>query len=168
MEPGFLQADLCLGIGILPTLALDYAMAVYPLLLVLVSYLLIVLYDRDYRVVIILSRPFRVLLCFFSRNWNVRSSVVDSFSAFFLLSNIKFLTISFDLLAPTRVYQLYGDSYNYSYRLFYSANIGRNHLPYAIILLSVFCILPVAILALAVPLHSLSEISPLISCSLVP
>ena len=31
-------SDLCLGIGILPTLALDYVIAVYPLLLILFSY----------------------------------------------------------------------------------------------------------------------------------
>ena len=38
-------SDLSLGIGILPTLALDYAIAVYPLLLMITSYLLIILYD---------------------------------------------------------------------------------------------------------------------------
>lgn len=81
-------SDLCLGIGILPTLALDYAIAVYPLLLMTVSYLLILLYDRDCKIIIFLSRPFRV----FRRNWDVKTSIVDSFSAFFLLSNIKFLS----------------------------------------------------------------------------
>ena len=50
-------SDLCLGIGILPTLALDYVIAVYPLLLMIISYLLIVLYDRNYRVVTIMWRP---------------------------------------------------------------------------------------------------------------
>ena len=35
--------NFCLGIGILPTLALDYVIAVYPLLLTIISYLLIVL-----------------------------------------------------------------------------------------------------------------------------
>ena len=31
-------SELCLGIGILPTLTLDYVIAVYPLLLILISY----------------------------------------------------------------------------------------------------------------------------------
>ena len=44
-------SNLCLGIGILPTLALDYAVAVYPLLLVLITYILIVMYNKNYRVV---------------------------------------------------------------------------------------------------------------------
>ena len=39
-------SDLCLGIGILPTLALDYVIAVYPLFLMIITYLLVVLYDR--------------------------------------------------------------------------------------------------------------------------
>ena len=147
-------SDLCLGIGILPTLALDYVMAVYPLLLMIISYLLIVLYDRNYSVINIMWRPFQVLFSLFKRNWNIRTSVIDAFSAFFLLSNVKFLSVSFDLLAPTRVYHLYGDTYNHTLGLYYSADIeyfGREHLPYgilAIVMLCVFFILPVAILAL--------------------
>ena len=147
-------SDLCLGIGILPTLALDYAIAVYPLLLMIISYLLIVLYDRNYRVINIMWRPFQVLLSLFRRNWDIRTSVIDAFSAFFLLTNIKFLSVTFDLLVPTRVYHLYGDAYNYTLGLYYSADIeyfGREHLPYgllAIVMLCVFFILPVVILAL--------------------
>ena len=147
-------SDLCLGIGILPTLALDYVIAVYPLLLMIISYLLIVLYDRNYRVITILWRPFRILFSFFRRNWDIRTSVIDAFVAFFFLSNVKFLSVSFDLIVPTRVYHLYGDTYNYTYALYYSADIeyfGREHLPYgilAIVMLCVFVILPVIILAL--------------------
>ena len=40
-------SELCLGIGILPTLALDYAIAVYPLFLMAITYLLITLHDRN-------------------------------------------------------------------------------------------------------------------------
>ena len=147
-------SDLCLGIGILPTLALDYAIAVYPLLLMIISYLFIVLYDRKCRVLIFLWKPFRVLFSLFRRNWDIRTSVIDAFATFFLLSNVKFLSVSFDLLVPTRVYHLYGDTYNYTYALYYSGDIeyfGREHLPYgilAIVVLCVFVILPVAILAL--------------------
>ena len=147
-------SDLCLGIGILPTLALDYVIAVYPLLLMIISYLLIVLYDRNNRVITIIWMPFQVFFSLFKRRWAVRASLVDAFSTFFLLSNIKFLNVSFDLLTPTRVYHLYGDTYDYTYALYYSGDIeyfGREHLPYgilAIVMLCVFVILPVAILAL--------------------
>jgi uncharacterized membrane protein (Fun14 family) len=147
-------SDLCLGIGILPTLALDYAIAVYPLLLMIISYLLIVLYDRNYRVVTILWRPFQVLFSLFRRNWNVRTTVIDAFATSFFLANVKFLTTSFNLLVPTQVYHLYGDTYNYTLGLYYAAEIeyfGREHLPYAILataMLCLFFLLPVAILAI--------------------
>ena len=146
-------SDLCLGIGILPTLALDYAIAVYPLLLMIISYLLIVLYDRNCRVIVILWRPFRALFSLFKKKWAIRTSIIDSFATFFFLSNTRFLSVSFDLLVPTRVYHLYGDTYNYTTALYYSGDIeyfGREHLPYAIlaiVMLCVFFILPVAILA---------------------
>jgi hypothetical protein len=147
-------SDICLGIGILPTLALDYAIAVYPLLLMIISYLLIVLYDRNYRVVTIMWRPFQVFFSLFSKNWEIRTSLIDAFSTFFLLTNIKFLSVSFYLLVPTRVYHLYGDTYNYTWGLFYAPDIeyfGREHLPYAILAIVVLCALvnlPITILAL--------------------
>ena len=92
--------DFCLGIGILPTLALDYVIAVYPLLLMIIAYLLIVLYDKNYRVITIMWRPFEVLFNIFKRNLTFNTSLIDAFSTFFLLSNIKFLSVSFDLLVP--------------------------------------------------------------------
>ena len=147
-------SDLCLGIGILPILALDYVIAVYPLLLMTVSYLLIVLYDRNYRVVSRLFRPFLALFSLFKKNWDIRTSVIDAFTSFFLLSNVKFLSVSFDLLVPTKVYHLHGDHYNSTWALYYAGDIeyfGKEHLPYgilAIVVSFIFLILPVAILAL--------------------
>ena len=147
-------SDLCLGIGILPILALDYVIAVYPLLLMIISYLLIVLYDRNYRVVTIMWRPFQLLFSLFRRNWNIRTSVIDAYATFFLLSFIKFLSVSFDLLVPTKVYHLSGDHYNYTLALFYAGDIeyfGKKHLPYGILAIAVMCvfvILPTVTLAL--------------------
>ena len=147
-------SHLCLGIGILPTLALDYVIAVYPLLLMIISYLLIVLYDRNYRVVTIMWRPFRKLFSLFRKKWNIRTSVIDAFATFFFLSNVKFLSVSFDFLIPVRVYQLYPDHYNYTLGLYYTGDLeyfGREHLPYAIMAIAVLCItyvFPVLILTL--------------------
>ena len=147
-------SDLCLGIGIVPILALDYVIAVYPLLLMTVSYLLIVLYDRNYRVVSMLFRPFLALFSLFKKNWDIRTSVIDAFTSFFLLSNVKFLSVSFDLLVPTKVYHLHGDHYNSTLALYYAGDIeyfGKEHLPYGILAIAVLCvfvILPTATLAL--------------------
>ena len=147
-------SDLCLGIGILPTLALDYVMAVYPLLLMIISYLLIVLYDRNYRVITIMWRPFQLLFSLFRRNWNIRTSVIDAYATFFLLSFVKFLSVSFDLLVPIKVYNLPGDHYNYTWALYYAGDVeyfGKEHLPYGILAIAVTCvfvILPSVTLAL--------------------
>ena len=147
-------SDLCLGIGILPTLALDYVIAVYPLLLMMITYLLIIIHSKNFRVITILWRPFHALFSLFRRNWDIRTSVIDAFATFFFLSNVKFLSVSFDLLIPTPVYQLYPDHYNYTLSLYYAANVeyfGSEHLPFgilAIIMLCVFVILPCTVLAL--------------------
>ena len=147
-------SDICLGMGTLPILALDYAIAFYPLLLMIITYLLIVLYDRNYRVTTMMWRPFRILFSYYRRNWDIRTSVIDAYATFFLLSFVKFLGVSFDLLVPTRVYELHQHHYNYSLGLFYAADIeyfGSEHLPYgilAIIMSLFFVILPVTTLAL--------------------
>ncbi len=71
-----------------------------------------------------------------------------AFATFFLLSNIKFLSVSFDLLVPIPVYELHHDHYNYTWGLYYSGDIeyfDPEHLPYgilAIIMLIVFSLFP--------------------------
>ena len=120
----------------------------------IISYLLIVLYDRNYRVVTIMWRPFLSLFSLFRRNWNIRTSVVDAYATFFLLSYVKFLSVSFDLLAPTKVYTIHRDYHNYSLVLYYAGDIeyfGEVHLPYGILAIAVMCvfvILPTVTLAL--------------------
>ena len=147
-------SDLCLGIGILPTLALDYVIAVYPLLLISVSYILIDLHDRNFRVITLIWKPFQKLFSLFRRNWDIKTSVVDAFATFFFLSNVRFLSVSYDLLVPTKIYQLYPHRYNYTLGLYYAAHIsflGREHLPYALLaflVMFIFVILPVLTLAL--------------------
>ena len=145
----------CLGIGILPTLALDYVIAVYPLFLMMITYFLITLYDNNYRVVTIMWSPFRKLLSIFKRNWNVRTSLIDAFVTFFFLSNVKFLSVSCDLLQGIKIYKLYPDHYNYTLGLYYAADVKYlsrdEHLPYAvlaIVSLFFFVFLPTLILTL--------------------
>lgn len=145
-------SHLCLRMGILPTLAMDYVVAVYPLLLVTVTYILIVLYDRNCKLVTVMWTPFRVLFSLLRRQWDIKASVIDAFTMFFFLSSVKLLSVSFDLLTPTRVYQLYPNHTNYTLGLFYAGDIayfGKEHLPYgilAVFVLFVSVLLPVTIL----------------------
>ena len=145
-------SDLCLEIDILPTMVLDYVIAVYPLLLMIITYLLIVLYDRKYRVITIMWRPFQFLFSLLKSNWDIRTSLIDSFATFFLLSYGKFLSV--DLLVPTKVYYLHGNHSNHTLGLFYAADIiyfGNTHLHYGILAIAVLCvfvILPTVVFAL--------------------
>lgn len=148
------HSGFCLGIGILPTLVLDYMIAAYPLFLILITYFLIVLYDKNYRVIVVLCRPFKALFSRLRKNWSIQTSMIDAFATFFILSNIKFLSVSFDLLVPTKVYELHLDGYNSSLALYYAPDIeyfGKEHIPFAILAILVLfflVIVPITVLVL--------------------
>ena len=146
---------ICLGTDTLQTLSLDIAVAIYPLLLMVVSYVLIELYDRNFRLLVILWKPFLTFFGLFRRNWEIRTSVIDAYATFFLLSNVKFLSASFDLLIPVKILQLSSSKgFHHNWRLFYDATVpyfGETHLPYAIlaiVTLFVFVLTPVVLLLL--------------------
>ena len=137
------------------TLSLDIAVGIYPLLLMVLSYVLIDLYDRNFRLLVTLWKPFLRVFSLFRRNWEIRTSVIDAFATFFLLSNVKFLSVSFDLLIPVRVFHLSSSmGFHHSLRLYYDATIpyfGETHLPYAIlaiVTLFVLVLTPVVLLLL--------------------
>ena len=88
---------ICLGTDTLQTLSLDIAVGIYPLLLMVLSYALIDLYDRNFRLLVIMWKPFLKFFGLFRRNWEIRTSLIDAYATFFLLSNVKLLSVSFDL-----------------------------------------------------------------------
>ena len=63
--------DICMNVSTLGALALDYAIAVYPLFLITLSYALIVLYDRDIGLLVYMWRPFHKVFGIFKRNWDI-------------------------------------------------------------------------------------------------
>ena len=71
----FLDLHICLDVSTLTVLALDYAVAIYPLLLTIVSYILIELHDRNFRLVVILWIPFRYLFLLVRKNWDSKTTV---------------------------------------------------------------------------------------------
>ena len=142
--------NICLRTTTLQTLALDYVIAVYPLFLMIVSYVLIELHDRNFRVAVFIWKPFRSILLFFRKSWDSRTSVIDAYATFFLLSYSKFLSVSFDILTPTSLYTL--NSNHTTLVLYYDGSIeyfGKEHLPYAvlaIVVLFVFVSAPTMLL----------------------
>ena len=143
--------DICMDLNTVQALAIDYAIALYPLLLIVISYALIALYDNNCLCIKYIWKPFHKIFRLFKNNWNVRTSVIDSFSTFFLLSYVKVLSVSGDLLIYTYAYSVNG---SISMRLYYDSSLlyfGKEHLPYgllALFILTTSVVIPTTILTL--------------------
>ena len=141
------------SINTLQLLALEYTIAAYPLFLIMITYALVEMHDRNFNFVVWLWKPFRRCFILFRRHWDVKTSLVDAFGTFLLLSYVKFLSASFDLLTPVHLYNAHGETINETY-LYYDATIqyfSRQHLPYAalaIMVLILFNLLPIVLLCL--------------------
>ena len=137
----------------LQVLALDYVIAVYPLFLVITTYLLVEMHDHDFRIVVSLWKPFHACFAHFRRKWDIKGSLINVFATFLLLSYVKFLSTSFALLTPIQVYNIHGKALSELY-LYYDGTVeffGKEHLPFAIlalVTLLVFNILPLLLLLL--------------------
>ena len=110
-------------------LTLDYVLAIYPLVLLGVAYVLVELNDHGCRPILFLWRPFHCCFSHFRRQWDIRTSLVDAFATLLLLSYIKLLSVSIDLLAPTAVYDIHGKPLPNLY-LYYDGSteyFGREH-----------------------------------------
>ena len=137
----------------LQTVSLEYLVAVYPLLLIKVTYILIELHDRDCRVLVLMWRPFHRCFTHFRRQWNPKATIIHAFASFLLLSYIKLAVISCTLLRNNVMRNETLDEVsrsvayvNPSMELFSSG-----HAPYAVLSLSIlliFTFLPLVILVL--------------------
>ena len=138
-----------MNLSTLQVLALDYAIAFYPLLLLVVTYFLIELHSYGCWPIVQLWRPFQ--RCCRNR-WDIRSSIINAFATFLSLSHVKFLNVSFRLLAPTHVFDVHGK--NRGVFLYYDGSVpflGKEHLPYAVLALIVvllMIVLPILLLIL--------------------
>ena len=147
-----LLPHICVNIDKLQALALDYAVAFYPLILLVVTYLLIQVHICNFRVIDFMCRPFHRCANCLRSQLDVRTSIVDAFATFLLLSYVKLLCVSADLLIPTHVYNVNGSSLGLY--LYYDATIeyfGEEHLPYgvlAVFVMLVFIIFPLLLLLL--------------------
>ena len=120
---------ICANLSTLQDLSLDYAIAFYPLLLPFLVYLLIKLHAHDFWPIVQLWRPFQ--RCCGNR-WDIRSSIINAFATFLLLTYVRLLSVSSDLLTPTHIFDAHGNVRGLF--LFCDGSVkffGREHLPYA-------------------------------------
>ena len=99
-KPFCLHPDL----SMLQVICLDYIVGVYPLVLIFITYWFVRLHDR-YVVISKLWKPFFKLFSFLRREWNIRESLVNAFATFIVLSYVKMMNVSFDLLTSSRSYR---------------------------------------------------------------
>ena len=150
----------------LATLALDYLTAVYPLLLIFITYGCIKIYDK-FDCIRQLLKPVHKCCFNMRKEWNIHRSLTDAFATFLLLSYVKILNISFDLLIPTTIYDINGET-NISF-LYYSGTIQifkDEHIPFAMLalfMLIVFNIIPLILLALY-PCHCFQRLMNSCKC----
>ena len=62
-----IMPDIYVNVDTLESLALDYAIAVYHIILIIISYILIELYDQNIRCIVYLWKPLYWILSFFQK-----------------------------------------------------------------------------------------------------
>ena len=135
----------------LQTFALYYMSAAYPLVLVMVLYVCIELHDRNFRPFVWCWNPFHKYFVYCRRKLSPKTSVIDAFATFIVLSYVKFLTVSHYLLKSANLYRGDGEKLN-STVMYYDGNIKyfhKQHLPYAIVAIvipTLLAILPIILL----------------------
>ena len=138
---------------VVQALALDYIIALYPLLLLAITYGLVLLHNRRNGIIIALWKPFRALLRQFRLNFNVEASLIESFATLYFLSTMKMQSVTLDLLSPTVLYHVDGSIDNKLY-LYLAGDVeyfGPEHMPYGIFALFIstaFLFLPGVVLFL--------------------
>ncbi len=102
----YLIPSFCIKKSLTPlqSTALEYVIAIYPLLLVAITYVSVELYDRDYKLVVMLCMSLKKLMCTYQyrtsqyKEFNVKFSLLITFATFLQLSYTKLLFVSFNLL----------------------------------------------------------------------
>ena len=138
-------------------MALDYATTVYPVILIGVTYVMVQLYDHNFKLLVWPWKLLSVILKPLRRRWNVKTSLVDVFASFIYLSSTRLLVTSMNFL-------FYGSTYTYQHgpdghmkltkvhHLFYAPSVeyfAKNYLPFAlmaIFLSLVFFVFPMVLL----------------------
>ena len=125
----------------LSVVALDYLVATYPLFLILLTYIFVQIYSHV-PMVQKLMNPARKCCFHFRKEWNIKQSLISVFATFILLSYVKILNTSFDILLPTNIYDINGSKQHPSF-LYHNGSIetfSREHKPFAVLAISMMVV----------------------------
>ena len=130
----------------------EYSTALFPLVILIAVYALVNVYHcRGYRSIFCVCRPVISCLARLRQTIDIKTSLIDAFATFIILSVIKIGYTSFIILQPVYVFTPYG---NYTTKAFTDPMItyfGWDHLPYALtalVLSFVLIVIPLLLLFL--------------------
>ena len=138
------------SLSTLQVISLDFFIAAYPLLIIVMLYGMVELYSHGCRLMDFICRPFLYCCIYFRHSLDIRTSLIDAFGTFFSLSFVKLFSTVVDVLAPSKVWEFNGVSY-YPYFDGETKFFSNKHLPLVIlslILLLIFNVLPLILLLL--------------------
>ena len=145
---------LCLNpsMSTLQVFLLDYAIALFPMILIAITFFIVKLYDR-FKIVQYFWRPIVRLFALLRKlKCDVNISLIETFGTFILLSYVKVLDSSLSILMPVQVMDVTGRTVG-TY-LYYNGSVeyfGRDHLPYAVLaifMFTTFNLMPLLLLCL--------------------
>ena len=123
----------------LQVMSLDYIIAAYPLILIIVLYIMVDMYSRNIRPIIFLGQLFHHCCIRFRHRLNIRTSLIDAFGTFFSLSYVKFLSTTVDFLTYTEVRN--NESNSILPRSYFDGTMELfkgKHIPYAVVGICIF------------------------------
>lgn len=104
------------------------ASAVYPLVLVVTSYVLIELHARNCKLIVLVWKPFNKCFACFRRKWDPRSSNITAFSTLSTLSMVKLVSAVIYTIYPNSVRK--GDPYFKMDMLYIDPYVHSHDLPW--------------------------------------
>ena len=126
----------------LQVFCMEYIFVLYPLFLLIVTYVCIELHARNFRLVVYLWKPFHKCFAKVRRNWSASDSIIHAYTTFFFLSLSILVFLCFNVLYTTNVYNVNGTVsmvvlvYEPTMKSF-----SPQHLPYAIIAIALLVLL---------------------------
>ena len=137
------------SVSAMEVMALDYATAVYPVLLIGITNVMVRLHDHHFKPLVWAWKLCGLILKPLRKQWNVKTSLVDVFASFIFLSSSRLLLASMNFLVPIKVYAYPQNSdvdtqptiKHYLLNAPTVEYFGREHLPFAFLAITISILL---------------------------
>ena len=136
---------------------LGYISALYPILLIVLTWLCVELHDRNVRFIVTVCKPFLPCFIRLRKSWNVKSDLINVFVSFFLLSYTKILYQTYLIFMNDMVHNYSLKDVNYTHSDYFlssvesikfsSATYGISA-TFAVVMTVLFNVIPMLFLAL--------------------